>query len=112
MDCNTGNPLLYAMEENLTDILPILLENQTIRFDIGNGLITLCKNNSFDCVQVFIRDDRCTPDILNKKNCLGGTALMTAIIYGHLEIVELLAKLPGLHVLCNSSFMTEISVYT
>merc|ERR1711892_782684 len=97
MDCNTGNPLLYAMVENLTDILPILLENQTIRFDIGNGLITLCKNNSFDCVQVFIRDDRCTPDILNKKNRLGETALMTAIIYGHLEIVELLAKLPGWH---------------
>jgi len=34
---------------------------------------------------------------LNKKNRLGETALMTAIIYGHLEIVELLAKLPGWH---------------
>merc|ERR1739838_1135948 len=34
---------------------------------------------------------------LNKRNRLGETALMTVIIYGHLEIVELLVQLPGWH---------------
>jgi len=95
MDCNAGNPVMFAMIGRNT-ILSILLTNQSIKFHFDDSLITACMCNYRECVELFTMDSRCTPDILNKKNEFGETALMTAVVYGHLEIVEILAKLPGI----------------
>ena len=95
VDCNTGNPLVYAMVENLPDILSVLLNNKTLVFNIGEALITACHRNYYQIVKQITQDQRCTRDILNTQNMLGETALMTAVAYGHTEILEFLVSLPG-----------------
>ena len=95
MDCNSGNPLVYAMVENLPDILCVLLINKTVEFNIGDALITACHRNYYQVVKQVTEDQRCTEDILNNQNKLGETALMTAVAYGHTEILQLLVSLPG-----------------
>jgi len=95
IDCNAGNPLVYAMVENLPDILSVLLSNKTVEFNIGEALITTCHRNYYQIVKQITQDQRCTRDILNYQNTLGETALMTAVAYGHTEILELLVRLPG-----------------
>jgi len=96
MDCNTGNPLAYTIENDMPDILALLLTNQTVKFNIGTSLINACLENYFECVKLVTTDSRCTPEILNAKNEIGETALMTAVAYRNTDIVEYLANLSGI----------------
>ena len=59
-------------------------------------LHTACYNNSWRVIKPFIRDERSTPDVLNKKNNFGETALMVAVTLGHLQCVKKLASAKGL----------------
>ena len=96
IDCNAGNPLSYALENNQPNILSLLLTNKTIKIDIGTALISACLNQFNQCIRYITKDTRCTADILNRKNQFGETALMTAVVYGNTEMVEYLANLPGI----------------
>ena len=93
MDCNTGNPLAYTIENDMPDILALLLTNQTVKFTIGTSLINACLENYCECVKLVTSDSRCTPEILNAKNEIGETALMTAVAYRNTDVVEYLANL-------------------
>ena len=55
-------------------------------------LHTACYKNSWRVIKPFIRDERTTPDVLNKKNNFGETALMVAVTLGHLQCVKKLAS--------------------
>jgi len=93
VDCNTGNPLAYTMENSMPEVVSLLLANQNLKVDIGTSLIKACLKNLHSCVKLFTADQRCTPEILNMKNEFGETALMTAVAYRSTECVEILAKL-------------------
>ena len=49
-----------------------------------------------EIVKIFTSDSRCNPDVLNMKNKDGDTILMIAAWYGNLNLVRVLAQLPGI----------------
>merc|ERR1719495_758778 len=61
VDCNTGNPLKYAVDNQLEQIVEYLVND---------------------------KHERLTNDILSLKNGLGYTALMTAVMYGNAGITK------------------------
>jgi len=96
IDCNAGNPLREALARNQPNIISILLSNKTIKLDIGTDLITACQNYFNKCIKHLTKDTRCSTEILNRKNQIGETALMTAVVYGNTEMVEYLVDIPGI----------------
>ena len=94
-DCETGNPLAYAIENNLPEIVEILLRktNPKVKLEFQKtfedfGLIKACAGNYLEVVKLLVGDERLTPEILSLTNGLGDTALMTAVVYGKKKIVE------------------------
>ena len=98
-ECYT--PLHYAMMSNHPCIVRTLLASENTRLDVVNwvgetGLHLACYYNYVECVQVFTSDTRCTDHVLNMKYNNGGdTAVMLAVRFGYLDIVRVLAQLPG-----------------
>merc|ERR1712228_874229 len=87
-DCETGNPLEFAIENNLLEIVEVLLikNNPKLKIEFQEtfedfGLIKACAENYLEVVQLLVTDERLTPEILSLKNGLGDTALMTAVVY-------------------------------
>ena len=98
-DYNT--PLQVAMSNNHPSIVTTLLSSQHIRLEVihrlfgWTGLHYACFSNSVACVNIYGRDYRCTPAIINMKDNHGETALMVAVRRGNLECVRELAELQG-----------------
>jgi len=98
-------PLSIAMERGEPEIVKLLLANENTKLDIVNssnetGLHRACAhtNSRMECVQLFVNDERCTPEILNMKQRDQMSALFMATAHGPVEFVQLLSKLPGVDV--------------
>jgi len=95
VDCNIGNPLNYAVDNELTQIVQFLISNPTAKFDFpetfeDTGVIKACAAGNQTIIETLVNDkyERLTTDIMSLKNGLGRTALMTAVIYGNNGIVK------------------------
>jgi len=104
-DCETGNPLQYAIENNLPEIVQIFLRRTnpkvTLEFQKTSedfGLIKACAKNYLEVVKLLVASGRLTSEILSLKNGLGDTALMTAVVYGNEKIVKEIIRHHGVQV--------------
>ena len=95
VDCNIGSPLNYAIDNELTQIVELLISNPTTKFDFSEtfedtGLIKVCAAGNQKIIEYLVNDkyERLTTDIMSLKNGIGRTALMTAVIYGNAGIVK------------------------
>jgi hypothetical protein len=95
-------PLHHAIQYNHLSIVRTLLVSENTRLDVtdscgwtGLHYALRCYNNYVECVKVFTSDTRCTDHVLNMKNNNGNTAVMWAVMWGYLDIVRVLAQLPG-----------------
>ena len=94
-------PLYYAMMFNHPNIVSKLLATVDIKVDVTDsygetGLHEACGNNNVECVKLFTKDKRCTPDVLNMRDNNGESAVMAAVKRGHLESVRAMAAVPGI----------------
>jgi len=99
----SGTPLMQAMKHNRLDIVRkflalsfLLLDKSDTR---GNTALhwacdTLAEDSSV--ITLFCQDKRCTPNIINKKNNEGCTALMVAVRRGNVDSVKELDKVEGI----------------
>jgi len=95
VDCNTGNPLKYAVDNQLEQIVEFLISNPTVKFEFSetfedSGIIKACATGNQTIIEYLVNDkhERLTNDILSLKNGLGYTALMTAVMYGNAGITK------------------------
>jgi len=95
VDCNAGNPLKYAVDNNLEQIVKFLISNPTVKFDFpetfeDTGVIKACAAGNLKIIEYLVNDkhERLTTDIISLKSGLGRTALMTAVMYGNAGIVK------------------------
>ena len=96
-------PLYYAMHFNNPSILRTLLANVNTRLGVTHcnyddnriGMLECCYWH-VECVKIFTSHSRCNTNVLNRKNEDGDTILMIAAIYGNLNLVRVLAQLPGI----------------
>merc|ERR1719357_354368 len=99
VDCNTGNLLNYAVDNELTQIVKFLISNPTAKFEFpeafeDTGVIKACAVGNQTIIEYLVNDkyERLTTDIMSLRNGLGRTALMTAVIYGNAGIVEVIVS--------------------
>ena len=52
-----------------------------------------CHFNNVGAIRMLIKDRRCTPSFVNKKNLRGNTPLMETVKFGRFAIVEELGRL-------------------
>merc|ERR1712083_180922 len=88
-----GTPLMFAVKGGHLDIVRRLLDHPGIQLGKGDrdGMTALhwaCLDNRVSIVQLFCRDSRCGPGIVNKKNRDGDTPLMISVSWGILDIVK------------------------
>jgi len=95
VDCNAGNPLKYAVDNQLEQIVGLLISNPTVKFEFSetfedSGIIKTCAAGNQTIIEYLVNDkhERLTNDILSLKNGLGYTALMIAVMYGNAGIVK------------------------
>ena len=91
-------PLITAVYRNQREIVEILLVRDDLDIavtnPVGNTVLHYaCFEGKADCVALLGQDRRMTRQIINRKNKFGSTALMVAVLYGHLSCVEEMAKL-------------------
>jgi len=99
-DCNLGNPMKNAVENNYVEGVKCLINKISVKFEFpatfrNSGLIKACANNHVEVVKLLLDDDRLNADILSIKNGIGETALMTAVIYGNDEIAAEIVRRHG-----------------
>ena len=98
-------PLMCAMLRNdllcnQVDIVSHLLTQPELQLDKRDScgwtaLHWACYNNNPIAVRLFCQDTRCFPSIVNIKNKSGETALMRAVNYGHIEVVQEMENVEG-----------------
>ena len=105
VDINNGDdedlnstPLVCAIFGNHLDIVKRLLEHPGLQLDkiVGEGgetaLHLACYYNRVSIVILLCKDSRCSPGVVNMKDRYGNTALMRAVVMGHIDIVRELDK--------------------
>ena len=93
-------PLLAAVYNNHDDIVAELLDYQNLYFlaadDFGNTALHMaCQRDMSEVVSLLGDDQEMTPDIINKENENGKTALMLAVEESSLYCIEELRELDG-----------------
>ena len=93
-------PLIWAVKNGYLDILRRLLEKPGLQLDIGDhegdtALHMACEDNRVSIVKLLVKDTRCGPSLVNKKNSHDHTPLMIAVRRGHLDVVRTLLEHPG-----------------
>merc|ERR1711915_57829 len=83
VDCNTGNPLKYAVDNQLEQIVELLISNPTVKFEFSetfedSGIIKTCAAGNQTIIEYLVNDKH-----ERLKNGIGYTALMTAVMYGN-----------------------------
>ena len=92
--------LHQAMNYNRVSIVRLLLARPETRLDITDEygwtpLHPACWYNSAAVIRLYCQDVRCTPALLNKKDDLDQTPLMSAVFAGSLTSVRELARVEG-----------------
>ena len=88
------------MHKGNAEIVRTLLSYENTKLDIVDdcknetGLHRACYQTNhlewMECAQLFINDERCTPEVLNMKNNRGESALYIATEFGPAEFVKIL----------------------
>ena len=108
VDSGGCTPLYYAMMFNHPNIVSKLLATADIKIDATDsygetGLHEACGNNNVECIKLFTKDKRCSPEILNMRDKNGESAVIAAVKRGHLDSVREMATVPGIDLSIRSS---------
>ena len=101
--CGTP-PLFFAVQNKNPTTLQILLANEKTSLDFTNFanwtvFHWACCGSGEDitkCLQLLVDDNRCNPDLINKKTNEGKTALAYAVVMGNFDAVKILLNYPGI----------------
>ena len=113
------SPLFCATVGNYPSIVKMLLDNANTKLDYINGdwpgktslqVACTCVVGSVEIVKMFISDSRCTDELLNMRGQGGESALMIAGREGYLDIVKILAELPGVDLFTKTGRKTVLQV--
>ena len=99
-------PLIYAVMNEHPSTLSILLASEKTRLDVVDGSLNswtalhwACwgtEEKQTECLKQLLLDNRCTPDLINKKNDNEKAAIWHAVFMGNLEAAKLLSDCPGI----------------
>ena len=96
------SPLMLAVIMNHPHTVKALLSWPGTRLGVANdagktALHYACMNNRSAFIQILAKDPRCTPEVLNRKENFGATALLCAVNLNNLEAVKELEKFEGVN---------------